>query len=263
MKKNGFTLMETVVALSIAAVALSFFVAAYAPATIGIQRANSVKEAKYLASAVEAELNILRPQFDIGDPDDPSDDPTTSFEKAFQMVSGVVKNASGFPTGGGILIVHKYRANSGAAAVDGISPGFTAEFTSAADSADQPMSIKSFVMNLDTLVNNYPAAAGISPLDSIEGSCFAVSLSQLVIEANTMIVDQNAVVDELKIRQDADDDGLLDSVGFDDYTEALIFVQADFYLLESNAPAYLNAVATGAQELPKKPIYTSRFGIKR
>jgi len=155
--------METVVALSIAAVALSFFVAAYAPATIGIQRANSVEEAKLLAPAVEAELNTLRRTFDGG--------AASSFEKAFGLVSG-----------GNLLLAHKYRADATANALDGIYPSTSVDFTSEESSSSQPMSIETLVMDMNNAVA-FPGAT--PPLQSIEGSCFAVALTQLTNNPTT------------------------------------------------------------------------------
>jgi len=209
--------METVVALSIAAVALSFFVAAYAPATIGIQRANSVKEAKYLATAVEAELNTLRSSFDGV--------ANSSFEKAYNLVSG-----------GRLLIAHKYRADINGTNTDGIYEGFTGDFTTAEDSEEQPMKIQSFVMDL---ANTIGFAGGTLPLDSIEGSCFAVSLSHLVNTGGTLAPSTVAL----------------------DPQAPVILVQADFYLLESNAPAYIRNLTPA--DLPSRPIYSTRFGITR
>ena len=57
--RNGFTLMETLLAIAVVAVLLSSFLAVFGPATSGIRQSISAQDADRLASALEHELSIL------------------------------------------------------------------------------------------------------------------------------------------------------------------------------------------------------------
>ena len=243
MKKNkGFTLMETIVALGITAVALGFFVAVFAPAIIGIRRGHSVQEAKSLANALTAELNTSAT---VGE---------THFEKAFDWVSGVEKESGTFPSGTGLIIGFKYRADAGETPSEGVYPAYQGgDFIEAENSDIQPMTIKSRVALLTTIVSDVVSPA---PLDSVEGSVFAISLTQFVKSNDELELDSSGSIGQLK-------DGDLNSVDYDNFTDGSMLVQADFYLLESNAPSYLESIASGNQELPAQPIYSTRIGVSR
>ncbi len=238
--------METVVALAIAAVALSFFVGAFAPATIGIKRASSVEDAKLLADALEAELNILRPSLDTGY--------TTSFEKAFDLVANSGVDGNEVPNLAGALVAFKYRADVSAAAVDGVYNAYTGIDFNDAGSVNAPsMRVQNRVTTLASVVG---AAAG-NPVNSVEGNIFLVALRQIVRDpaSGTLTVSNPG-------------GNLTDSSGGTAgtaaaYLDPVILVQADFFVLESNSPGYLRAIQAGSIDLPSRPIYSTKFGITR
>ena len=51
--RDGFTLMETVIAIGVLALLLTGFLAVFAPATAGIRKAVSIQEADRLAFALQ------------------------------------------------------------------------------------------------------------------------------------------------------------------------------------------------------------------
>ena len=92
--RTGFSLMETVIAISILAILLTAFMAVFGPATTGIRRSISAQEADRLVSAARQELEVLRPGEEETYP--------TSFDKAQEWI----KNSHEAATA---IVVYEYR----------------------------------------------------------------------------------------------------------------------------------------------------------
>jgi len=248
---KGFTLMETVVALGIAAVALSFFVAAFAPASLGIKKAGSVQEAKLLASALEAELNTFRQ----GSQDSAYG---SSFEKAFNWIQFDSSNLTG-----DYIIAFRYRADATLAATDGVIPGYTGSFT---NSLAQPMVIQNRVTTRDYATGNGTPTnsnAAALPIDSIEGDLFIVELTQLVHDNTGATTVLNVSADTTSVQSVDDATGNLAPVTvFNNFLEPTLLVEAKFYKLESNSSRFLQNL-TAAQFAASQLVYTTKFGIMR
>ena len=60
LRRRGFTLMETVIAIGVVAVLLTTFLAVFGPAQSTIRRALSAQEAGRLTTSLERELSSLR-----------------------------------------------------------------------------------------------------------------------------------------------------------------------------------------------------------
>ena len=263
MKKNGFTLMETIVALGIAALAASFFLLAFVPASSGVKQSEAIVEAKLLAGALEAELNTARQTLDNADNsllDALGVTNTTEishFHKAFAWVSNSTKvtgttipQADSDALGSGIILAFKYRAFAHADdddIIDGIYPAYTGDdFTESSDT--QPMALRE-------RVGLFPQVD--AELGAVSGSVFAVSLTQIHLgNSGSYVLNTSPALNRL-----TDSNGV--SVGYNAYTEGEILLQADFYLLESNSAGYINSVIGGGQDMPSKPVYSTRIGINR
>ena len=239
--------METVVALTIAAVALSFFVAAFAPATLGIRKANSVQDAKNLASAVEAELNTFRSEAQ-------DSDYSSAFEKAFDWVSMSQSDED-------FLVAFTYRAQSTGTYVDGILPGYQGKFTAESDA--QPMilqtrfTFRGYAVGESTpFSSTNPHESDVLPIDAIEGPIFAVKLTQLSRDTTS----GGLKVVDAPTSQLYDSDGVLQD--YANFLEPVILLKADFYLLKSNSRNYLKNFSV-AEDLPDRPVYTKYFGVSR
>lgn len=283
MRNNkGFTLLETVIALSIAVIVIGFFLGTLIPASLRIARAKNIQEARLMAEALESEMNTPRQLLDE-DTDQDGNGTVSRFEKSFDWVSGVIKeDGTSYPTGEGIIIAFNYRADAHAetdAIIDGVYPPYLegGEFLTDDASDSQPMTIKTRIGKIDDILND-SVGAGFTPLDTVEGPVFAISLTQLVPVADTdqsllgftYEVDTDpAGIAELKIAEFINGGSgeavtiSLETAEYNSFTEGKILVQADFYLLDSSDRGFITALSNGQQELSARPLYSTRFGIIR
>lgn len=107
---QGFTLVETVIAMGIITIMITAFLAAFGPAVQGIRKSISAKEANRLATSLEYELTILR--FD--EAGNSGEIYTTPFEKAFEWIKesgGVDKDQS--------VLLYQYRGDPESVREDG------------------------------------------------------------------------------------------------------------------------------------------------
>lgn len=259
--KRGFTLLETIVALGIAAIALSFFIAAFAPATLGIKKASRAQEAKNLVSALEAEMGIVRNSEGSGG-SSLYDNP---FDKAFQWVK---RNGA---NGSGLLVAFQYRANSQQATdTDGNYPAYTGDVTGTATS--QAMILQNRVCPIENIVSPPSVTAGYSDADryaQVEGGAFVMELTQMVYDNNGALVvhdDRGEVVDPNNASGAAV--SAYDSVTGTTlaFPEAVLLYQVDVYFLKSSDPSYLSGTIDGVADFDAtlgKPIYSTQLGVFR
>ncbi|MFT3992359.1 MAG: prepilin-type N-terminal cleavage/methylation domain-containing protein [Luteolibacter sp.] len=115
-RKQGFTLMETVIAIGVLAVLLTGFVAVFAPATGGIKRSLSSQEADRLASALEQQmtLNVARETTKTRG----TTEITTAFEKAFEWVVNSTDPDEA-------LLAYQYRSDISKKRLDGTGEPYT------------------------------------------------------------------------------------------------------------------------------------------
>jgi prepilin-type N-terminal cleavage/methylation domain-containing protein len=227
---KGFTLMESVIAIGIVAILLTTFLAVFGPATQGIRKAISVQEADRLASALEREMQILRPNTD--------DEYDTAFDKAFAWIqeSGEDDNE---------VFLYNYKGDPTQMRGDGTMEPYT-------ESTGEPG--KDFI--LQPAVRRMGDDELEDDLESIVGPLYYVKATQLVFEDGKLTPGESGkIVDPHGGGAAASDP--------DDYPEAVIAFSAEIYLLRSNTFQYAeNFDPTDADTLGQ-PLFTRNLAVRR
>lgn len=234
--RNGFTLLETLLAIAVVGVLLSTFLAVFGPATNTIRRAISVQDADRLSSALEKEMSTLRQSEAAEFP--------TAFDKAFDWISSSGSLDSS-------IVLFNYRGDT-AQIVDGKLEAYT-------NTTGEP--------GKDYLVQSAVRQLGSSASDledlmeAVEGKVFVVSMRQLVrdstsggliaAEAGAEIVSSSGTTAS-------------DAANFED---AVIAFQADFYLLPANSYQYLTGpLSNGGSDLEQtlgSPLFSRSMAVRR
>ena len=233
--QNGFTLMETLLAIAVVAVLLSTFLAVFGPATNTIRRAISVQDADRLSSALEKEMSTLR-ESEAGQFD-------TAFSKAFDWVS----NAGSLDS---TVVLFNYR-------------GDTSRIT---DGKLEPYTANDGEPGKDYLVQSAVRRLGDSTdlqdlMEAVEGKVFVASMRQLVRDGTSgglVAADLGAPI--------TSSTGATAS-NADSFEDAVIAFQADFYLLPANSYQYLTGpLSAGGSDFEQTlgtPIHTQAMAVRR
>ena len=155
---NGFTLMETLLAIAVVAVLLTTFLAVFGPATNTIRRAISVQDADRLSSALEKEMTTLS--------ESETSDYDTAFDKAFDWIS----NSGSLDS---TVVLFNYR-------------GSTSQIT---DGKLEPYTENGGEPGKDYLVQSAVRRLGDSSdledlMEAVEGKVFIVNMRQLVRDSS-------------------------------------------------------------------------------
>ncbi|MFT4177641.1 MAG: prepilin-type N-terminal cleavage/methylation domain-containing protein [Luteolibacter sp.] len=162
--RQGFTLMETVIAIGVLAVLLTGFVAVFAPATGGIKRSISSQEADRLASALEQQMS-LNNAYETSTTTS-STTITTAFEKAFEWVIDSPKPDKA-------LLAYQYRAHISKKRIDGTGEPYTGLKGQAG---------KDYI--LQPMVRRIGDKETSEDIAAVEGNVFVVKCRPLVFENN-------------------------------------------------------------------------------
>jgi prepilin-type N-terminal cleavage/methylation domain-containing protein len=247
LRKNhqGFTLVETVVAMGIITIMITAFLAAFAPAVLGIKKSISAKEANRLASTLEYELSVLRP--------DEVATYSTSFEKAYNWI----KNSAGTTKNDAILL-YQYRGDlTGTPNNDGTLPPYL---------GNDAVPGETYV--LQSVVRRFDSTnvSGELVPKVVEGRVFYVRMVQLIYNTNGELIESTSPGEILDPR------GLNAQTTYDTYPEAVIAYQAQVFVLKSNQ---YNYISSGAFDLNKdlnndgypdvlgRPIFTRNMAVRR
>jgi len=245
---QGFTLVETVIAMGIITIMITAFMAAFGPAVKGISKSISAKEVNRLASTLEYELSVLRP-----DEAKPTGPYNTAFEKAFEWIKGSARTADTNT----MLLMYQYKGDPTQPNTDGT----LAPYTEKDGIPGEDYVLQSVVRQFS---NTAAVSAEIKP-GILEGRVFIVKMSQLVFNNGALEVTGNPEL--IKDPQDSAGGGL----SYTAYPEAMIAFQASFYALKSSSYNYissasfdLNSTRTdGHPDDTGKPIFVRNMAVRR
>lgn len=239
-KNSGFTLVETVIAMGIITIMITAFLASFGPAVQGIRKSVSSKEANRLASSLELELSVIRPdEAGAG-----GGDFSTAFEKAFTWIEESTETAVGNDN---MVLIYQYRGDPNSVREDGtLEPVVTEE-------DDLP--------GTDYVVQSVVRRLGDDEVEEelqpriVEGRVFYVRMTQLIFNTNgeLELSDQPGEIRGQRPPNAASD--------FITYPDAVIAMQAEFYVMQSSLFPYIQN--TFDPSSPGKPIFTRNMAVRR
>ncbi|MES2441142.1 MAG: type II secretion system protein [Verrucomicrobiota bacterium] len=240
-RPQGFTLLETVIAIGVLAVLLTGFMVVFTPAAEGIRKSINVQQADRLASALEQELVTLRKG-------DESADIVTGFDKAFDRIR---RSA----TANEALLVYQYRGKPSGLRADG-TPEPVVSMKGKIPGKDfivVPMVRKA----KDTLFSD-PTTGDIA---AIEGAVYLIKCTQLIYENGTSGGLKLGVPGEIVDPKGTDDSKYTKT---DTYPEAVVAFSADFYIMPAKTSSYFSGNAFKSKfETLKNPVFSRNLAVRR
>lgn len=233
LRKHGFTLLETVIAIGVLAVLLTGFMIVFAPAAAGIKKSINVQEADRLTSTLEQELVTLR-----------GTQETTLYKTGFGKSFEFIKK--GGNSADDALLLYKYRGSLNTMRADGTPEPVKA--------VNDKLPGTDYVVQ--TMLRRKSDLLFTEDLAALEGPVFLVKCTQLVFN--------NGQLEQGKVGEIADpkNAGTVAATS-DEYPEAVIAFTADFYALPASSPTYFTTrFATTFPNL-KKPMFTRNLAVRR
>ena len=232
---NGFTLMETLLAIAVVAVLLTTFLAVFGPATNTIRRAISVQDADRLSSALEKELTVVN--------QDEINDYENAFDKAFQWIS----ESSSLDSS---VVLFNYRGDTSR-----ITDGKLEPYIEDSGEPGKDYLVQSAVRRVSD-------SADLEELmEAVEGRVFIVSMRQLVRDTDSGGLVPAAIGAPIVSNEGT---SASDAASFED---AAISFQADFYLLPANNYSYLTGpLSNGGTDFEGTlgtPVHTQAMAVRR
>ena len=232
IRRRGFTLLETVIAIGVLAVLLTGFILVFAPAAAGIKKAIDVQEADRLASTLERELVTLRDGQNY----------STGFDKAFKWIeeSDSANDA---------LLVYQYRGKLTSVRADG-----TPE--------PEPL-VKGKVPGKDyivqTMVRRKSDSDFLKDIEGLEGAVYLVKCTQLVFNKGSGQLETGTPG---TIKDPKGDGGSFSDS--DQFPEAVIAFTADFYTLPGRNKGFFSSSAyTDAYNRSTNPVFSRNLAVRR
>jgi prepilin-type N-terminal cleavage/methylation domain-containing protein len=234
LKKSGFTLLETVIAIGVLAVLLTGFLAVFGPAATGIRRAINVQEADRLTSTLERELVAVRSGGS-------GDQPATGFEKAYNWIESSYNPDEA-------IFVYQYRGDPGNQRPDGtLAPVQRIQGNPGKDYVVQPVSRRLS----DPLF--------FDDLRAVEGGVFLVKCLQLTY---------NDSGDEMEAKSSGKGTITSTSGGgggtFESYPDAVIAFAAEFHSMPAKTPDFFKSPGFKARfEKSNSPVFVRNLAVRR
>ncbi len=231
-RQQGFTLLETVIAIGVLAVLLTGFMVVFAPAAEGIRKSINVQQADRLASTLEQELTNPRNTGSTLSP---------GFDKAFSWIkdSNNVGNA---------LLVYQYRGRiSGNPRSDGTPEPepLLQNKLPGKDYVVVPMVRQKSDPNLS------------KDLEALEGAVYLVKCTQLVFNNGELKLGTAGSI------KDPKGTGATASSP-DAYPEAVIAFAADFHLLPARSYSYISSSAFNTKfSNVRNPVFSRNLAVRR
>lgn len=234
---GGFTLMESVIAIGVVAVLLTTFLAVFGPASQSIRRTLSAQEADRLQSALERELQILREGTDS--------EFKNAFEKAFDWIldSGDAKT---------MVLLYNYRGKPTDIRPDGSLEPHTAE---------EGQSGRDFILQPAVRRRGDADPKLKADLKEVEGRIYYVRMTQLIWENGTLTDGELGTIVNPHDSEPANT--------AEDFDEGMIAFKAEFYVLKSNSPNYLDQLkltdedGDGQPDSLGRPLFSRNLGVRR
>jgi prepilin-type N-terminal cleavage/methylation domain-containing protein len=233
VKKSGFTLLETVIAIGVLAVLLTGFMYVFGPAATGIRRALNIQEADRLASALEREMTSVR--------DKESSDYQNGFEKGYDWIENSYNPREA-------IFVYQYRGDPSDQRSDGTLNAMPrAQGTPGKDYVVQPMARRL----TDPLFAD--------DIKAIEGGLFMVKCIQLTYTGSR---DELEAKPSSKGRITSPDGSGGGSV--ENYPDAVIAFSAEFYSMPAKSMDYLKSTPfSEIFQSDANPIFRRNLAIRR
>lgn len=224
LTKNGFTLMETVIAIGVIAVLVTGFIAVFTPAIEGIRRSISMEEANRLTSTLERELVTLRGSSQ-------QNEYATGFDKAIDWIqsSDTLSTA---------MIIYQYRGEIGSIR-SGSSPNddntqVPSVVTTAGGAGTNFTTVPMLRRNNDPLLDD--------DLTAMEGRAYVVRCIPLIEDEQGNLIRANSSQIE-----NADD-------------QAVITFAAEFYSLPARD---LSSLTQERFNNMSRPMFTRNLAVRR
>lgn len=233
--RNGFTLMETLLSITVVAILLTSFLAVFGPATNSIRQAISVDDADRLSSALEKELSTL------------NEDETTQFDTAFDKAFEWISNSNSLSSA---IVLFNYRGDT-----TQITNGKLEPYLDTNGSPGQDYRVQSAIRRLDGSNNDLEDL-----MEAVEGRVFLVRMRQLVRDSSGALTTSSS------------GSGIVDSEGTsassaEEFEDAAIAFQGDFYLLPANSFQYLNGpLSAGGDDFDSvlgSPLFSRSMAVRR
>lgn len=233
---KGFTLMETLLAISVVAILLTTFLAVFGPATSGIRRAVSVEEGNRLATTLEQALGTLN--------EDEQSDYDTAFDKAFDWISGSSEL-------GNAIILFNYRGDPSQ-----ITDGQPEPYTSNNGLPGQDYILTSTVERLGA-----DSTSLEQKMSAVDGRAFVVRMRQLIREDDGSLTPT-----------DSNDGSLISFDGnsassAEEFEDAVIAFQAEFYVMPASSYQYASQnMARGGSDYERilgQPVLSRNMAVRR
>ena len=230
LRKSGFTLLETVIAIGVLAVLLTGFMVVFAPAASGIRKSINVQEADRLQTTVEEEFVTPRTGQNF----------KTGFDKAFEWIKSSSKSADA-------VLVYQYRGSMANTRQDG-----TPEPIANVKDKMPGSEYKVVAMVRQLSDSNFK-----EDLQAVEGGVYLVKCTQLIFGKEEMKLGTAGEIVDPKNGTAASDS--------DSYPEATIAFAADFFMLSGKSQAYFDS-PNGFQKAftnAKNPVFTRNLAVRR
>lgn len=228
--------MEVLLAITVVAVLLTTFLTVFGPTANTIRRTLSAQEADRLFSALEKEMESLRAD-EIGQFDTP-------FDKAFDWIN----NSSSLDSA---VILFNYRGDT-----TQIINGELAPYTDTTGSPGQDYLIQPAVRRIGDNSNGLE-----NLMEAIEGDAFVVQMRQLVRDGNTGGL--TATPTGGSIVSAAGES----ASSSEDFEDAAIALQAEFYLLPANTFQYVSVgLSSGSSDFSTvlgEPLFSRPMAVRR
>jgi prepilin-type N-terminal cleavage/methylation domain-containing protein len=232
LRKRGFTLMETVIAIGVLAVLLTGFIIVFAPAAAGIKKAISVQEADRLVSTLEQELVTLR-----------GTTQTSTFKTGFDKGFEWLKSSN---SANEALLIYQYRGSVSSLRKDGTPEPVV--------STNDKLAGKGY--NVLTMVRRKSDSLFKEDLQAVEGAVFFVKCTQLVFDGGGLKTGAPGIIKDPKAGGAAAADASA-------YPEAVIAFSAEFHSVPAKSAAYFDTKFISTFTKAKNPVFARNLAARR